>query len=44
MAAALLIGPITHARQEWDSLSSLLTLKVASTWFPVSYCMSDVWT
>ena len=28
MAAALLIGPITHARQEWESLSSLLTLKV----------------
>ncbi|OJJ34999.1 hypothetical protein ASPWEDRAFT_40137 [Aspergillus wentii DTO 134E9] len=25
--AALLIGPITHARKEWEDLSSLLTLK-----------------
>lgn len=28
MPAALLIGPITHARQEWEGLSSLLSLKV----------------
>jgi hypothetical protein len=26
--AALLIGKITHARKEWESLSSLLQLKV----------------
>jgi D-3-phosphoglycerate dehydrogenase len=26
--AALLIGDITHARPEWEQLSSLLTLKV----------------
>lgn len=26
--AALLIGAITHARKEWEGLSSLLTLKV----------------
>lgn len=26
--AALLIGDITHARKEWESLSSILTLKV----------------
>jgi len=28
--AALLIGKITHARKEWESLSSLLQLKVRS--------------
>lgn len=26
--AALLIGGISHARKEWESLSSILTLKV----------------
>ncbi|RMJ24328.1 Dehydrogenase [Aspergillus sp. HF37] len=28
MQAALLIGPIVHARPQWEALSSLLTLKV----------------
>nr|POF22158.1 putative 2-hydroxyacid dehydrogenase unk4.10 [Quercus suber] len=28
-AAALLIGKITHAREEWEALSSLATLKVS---------------
>lgn len=28
MPSALLIGAITHARKEWEDLSSLLTLKV----------------
>jgi D-3-phosphoglycerate dehydrogenase len=28
MPAALLIGDITHARKEWEELSSILTLKV----------------
>lgn len=28
--AALLIGKITHARKEWEALSSILTLKVRS--------------
>lgn len=28
MPAALLIGEITHARKEWEGLSSILTLKV----------------
>jgi glyoxylate reductase len=27
--SALLIGSITHARKEWDELSSLLGLKVS---------------
>lgn len=30
MSATLLIGPIAHSRQEWESLASILTLKVAS--------------
>jgi hypothetical protein len=28
MPSALLIGEITHARKEWEELSSILTLKV----------------
>ena len=28
MPSALLIGDIVHARKEWESLSSILTLKV----------------
>jgi hypothetical protein len=32
--AALLIGEITHARAEWESLSSLLVLKVN---LPIAY-------
>jgi hypothetical protein len=31
MQAALLIGPIVHARPQWEALSSLLTLKVCIT-------------
>ncbi|KAL2863754.1 D-mandelate dehydrogenase-like dehydrogenase [Aspergillus lucknowensis] len=31
MPAALLIGDITHARKEWEELSSILTLKEFST-------------
>lgn len=30
MPSALLIGDITHARKEWEALSSILTLKVPS--------------
>lgn len=30
--AALLIGAITHARKEWESLSSVLNLKVRHIW------------
>jgi hypothetical protein len=31
--AALLIGGITHARKEWEALSSILTLKVCAISF-----------
>jgi hypothetical protein len=36
--SALLIGEITHARKEWESISSLLTLKVRD-WH--SHCAVD---
>lgn len=37
MQAALLIGPIVHARPQWEALSSLLTLKVCIT--AISPCL-----
>ncbi|KKA17460.1 hypothetical protein T310_8640, partial [Rasamsonia emersonii CBS 393.64] len=38
--AALLIGKITHARKEWEALSSILTLKVGDkTAIPAILCV-----